>query len=46
MKTLILGMGVQGKKRKIFCKKDFVGFVDPINKSADWTDIKQVPIDS
>ena len=46
MKTLILGMGVQGKKRQVFCKKDFVGFVDPINKLADWTDIQQVPINS
>lgn len=46
MKTLILGMGVQGKKRKVFCKSDFVGFVDPINKLADWSDITQVPLNS
>ena len=38
-------MGVQGLKRKSFCKQDFVGFVDPINKDANWRDIKEVPID-
>ena len=44
MKTLILGLGVQGRKRKVFCKKDFVGFVDPINDLADWKDISEVPL--
>ena len=44
MKTLILGMGVQGKKRQAHCKTDFVGFVDPFNKDAHYKNIKDVPV--
>lgn len=46
MKTLIVGLGVQGYKRKKFSKKDYVGSVDPINKSADYKSINEVPLKS
>ena len=45
MRVLIVGMGVQGIKRKSFCNSDFVGFVDPINNKANWRDINDVPLD-
>lgn len=45
MRTLIVGMGVQGKKRKKFCYDDFVGFVDPFNAEADYKYLKEVPVD-
>ena len=46
MRVLIVGMGVQGKKRKTFCKDEFIGFVDPYNKEANWENIKDVPINN
>ncbi|MDC1375726.1 Gfo/Idh/MocA family oxidoreductase [bacterium] len=45
MRTLIVGMGVQGLKRKKFCKNDFVGFVDPFNPKADFKSLNNVPTD-
>jgi len=44
MRVLIVGMGVQGIKRKSFCKSEFIGFVDPINNKANWKDINEVPL--
>ncbi len=47
MKVVIIGLGIQGKKRKkILEKKYFVASVDPINKDADYKSIKDVPINS
>ena len=34
----------KGEKGKFSVKKDFVGFVDPINDLADWKDISEVPL--
>lgn len=42
MKIIIVGMGVQGKKRKAFAKKDLVATVDTI-RPADYTNINKVP---
>ena len=44
MKTVIIGLGNQGKKRLENIEKDLVATVDPINKKADFKDIKEVPI--
>ena len=43
MKTIIVGMGVQGQKRKKFLGKDFVYSVDKF-KRADFRSIYQVPL--
>ena len=45
MKAIVVGMGVQGKKRKKFLNKDFVCSVDK-NKKADYNSIKKVPLKS
>lgn len=46
MKILIVGLGVQGKKRKkILNKKLLFATVDKKNKSADFKDIKDAPLD-
>ena len=45
MRVLILGMGVQGIKRKKYCEDDFVGYVDPYNKKANWKNIQEVPLE-
>jgi len=44
MRLLIVGLGVQGQKRKIHAGKDFVASVDPINPAAEFTNIAQVPL--
>lgn len=43
MKAIIVGMGVQGKKRKKFLGKDFIYSVDNFEK-ADFKSIYQVPL--
>jgi len=44
MKTVIIGLGNQGKKRYKSVGKDCAATVDPINKDADYKTIKDVPI--
>ena len=44
MKTIIIGLGNQGKKRLKYIGKDFIASVDPINKEANYIDIKDVPL--
>jgi predicted dehydrogenase len=43
MKTIIVGMGNQGKKRKKILKKDFIASVDKIKK-ANFKNIEDVPV--
>ena len=43
MKAIIVGMGVQGKKRKKFLGRDFVYTVDKFAK-ADFKSIYKVPL--
>ena len=44
MKTLIVGLGNQGLKRKAYLKNDFCGSVDPINKQANYKHLKDVSL--
>ena len=44
MKAIIIGMGIQGNKRKKFLKKDFIFSVDKFKK-ADFKTIKKVPLE-
>ena len=46
MKTLGVGLGVQGLKRAEIAQKDYVGSVDPFNKDAEYKNIEEVPINS
>ena len=43
MKAIIVGMGVQGNKRKKFLGKDFIFSVDKFEK-ADFKSIYEVPL--
>lgn len=45
MRTLVVGLGVQGKKRRHFAGADYVGAVDPFNTDANYKDIAKVPLD-
>ena len=45
MKCIIVGMGVQGKKRRKFLnKKEFVCFVDKFNNKSEYKTIYNVPL--
>jgi scyllo-inositol 2-dehydrogenase (NADP+) len=43
MRVLIVGYGVQGKKRRRVAGGDGVGVVDPVASEADWREIADVP---
>ena len=45
MKAIVVGMGVQGKKRKKFLKKDFIYSVDK-RKTSDFKSLQDVPINT
>ena len=45
MRALIVGYGIQGKKRLRVAGTDVVGVVDPIAGEANWKDIQQVPLE-
>jgi predicted dehydrogenase len=45
MRVVIVGYGVQGKKRLHVAGPDGVGVVDPIASEANWRDIREVPLD-
>jgi predicted dehydrogenase len=45
MRVLIVGYGVQGRKRRRVAGSDSAGVVDPIASEADWRQIADVPLD-
>jgi predicted dehydrogenase len=46
MRTIVVGLGVQGCKRRRFAGDDYVAAVDPINPDADYRSIESAPLDS
>jgi scyllo-inositol 2-dehydrogenase (NADP+) len=46
MRTIVVGLGVQGHKRQHFAGGDFVGSIDTKNKQANFPDIRNVAVDS
>lgn len=46
MKAIVLGLGVQGHKRRRVAGSDYVACVDPVNEEADYKRIEDVPLDS
>jgi scyllo-inositol 2-dehydrogenase (NADP+) len=45
MRVVIVGCGVQGKKRLQVAGADGVGVVDPVTPEAKWRDLAEVPLD-
>jgi predicted dehydrogenase len=46
VRVIVVGLGVQGyKRRKVACG-DFVAAVDPINKEAEYRSVEEVPLGS
>jgi predicted dehydrogenase len=45
MRTLIVGYGIQGRKRLRVAGADVVGVVDPVVVEANWKELREVPLD-
>jgi predicted dehydrogenase len=46
MKVIVVGLGVQGYKRRRVAGVDFAASVDPVNPEADYRDLADVPLAS
>jgi predicted dehydrogenase len=46
MRVIVVGYGVQGKKRLQVAGAEGIGVVDPIAKEANWRDIREAPLDT
>lgn len=46
MKVVIIGMGIQGKKRRAVAGEQVAATVDPVTPGVDYQRIEQVPLDS
>ncbi len=46
MRVIVVGLGVQGYKRRRFAGGEFVAAVDPVNTEAQYRRIEDVPLDS
>lgn len=46
MRVIVVGLGVQGHKRRRFAGSDFVAAVDPVRAEAQYRDAVSVPTDS
>jgi predicted dehydrogenase len=46
MRVIVVGLGVQGRKRRKFAGSDFVASVDPVNPEADFKSAEDVPLAS
>lgn len=44
MRCIVVGLGVQGYKRRQFAGSDFVAAVDPINSEAAYRTVEEVPL--
>src|SRR5206468_7435733 len=43
-RVIVVGLGVQGHKRRQFAGKDFTAAVDPVNKEARYRAIEDIPL--
>jgi len=46
MRAIVVGLGVQGHKRRKFAGADYVASVDPANPDADFKSVLDVPLDA
>jgi predicted dehydrogenase len=46
MRVAVVGLGIQGKKRKAIAGADVVATVDPVAPDVEYKDIESVPLDS
>jgi len=46
MKAIVVGLGIQGHKRRKFAGADYVASVDPVNEEAKYRAVEDVPVSS
>ena len=46
MRVIVVGLGVQGEKRRRFAGADFVADVDPAGKQTKYRHVEEVPLDA
>ncbi len=46
MKAIVIGLGVQGRKRQKFAGADYVASVDPVNRDAEYRTVEEVSLTS
>jgi scyllo-inositol 2-dehydrogenase (NADP+) len=46
MRVIVVGLGVQGYKRRKFAGADFVASVDPVNPEADYKSVHDAPLNT
>ncbi len=46
MRTIVVGLGIQGNKRRYIAGSDIVATVDSVSDAADFRDISEVPADN
>jgi predicted dehydrogenase len=44
MRVIVVGLGVQGHKRRKFAGRDFVAAVDPVHPEAEYRNLRKVPL--
>ena len=44
MRVIVVGLGVQGYKRRSHAGADFVASVDPVNPEADYRELSEIPL--
>ena len=42
MRMVVIGLGIQGHKRRAIADAEVVATIDPVNPKADYADLKQV----
>jgi len=46
MRAIVVGLGIQGHKRRKFAGEDYVASVDPANPDSDFKSVRDVPLES
>lgn len=44
LRVVVVGLGIQGRKRRAIAGADVVATVDPVNREADYRDLSEVPL--
>ncbi|MEX2528457.1 MAG: Gfo/Idh/MocA family oxidoreductase [Gemmatimonadota bacterium] len=46
MRAIVVGLGIQGHKRRHYAGADYVAAVDPVNREAEYRTVEEVPLGS
>src|SRR5207253_3121111 len=46
MRMVVIGLGVQGRKRRALAGKEFIAAIDPVHPEAEFKTIQEVPVEA